>query len=153
MTRQGRRDQASLRIDQRNDPWGMPYFWFNFERPPSTLVPGTDLAAVDARRISRDAALPRPHQRGDAQKLGAVFRARFPAQAGSRRRPLETARRRLCVLRLPSPCREVVAAASLTKHKACLALTNQQSDRCPPYDEIALNFSNPAATVKGPLTP
>ncbi len=52
MTRQGRRDQASLRIDQRSDPGGMPYFWFNFERPPSTLVPGTDLNAVDARRIS-----------------------------------------------------------------------------------------------------
>jgi len=52
VTRQGRRDQASLRIDERSDPWGMPYFWFNFERPPSTLVPGTDLAAIDARRIS-----------------------------------------------------------------------------------------------------
>jgi len=52
VTRQGRRDQASLRIDQRNDPWGMPYFWFNFERPPSTMVAGTDLAAIDARRIS-----------------------------------------------------------------------------------------------------
>ncbi len=52
VTRQGRRDQASLQIDQRSDPWGMPYFWFNFQRPPSTLVPGTDLAAVEARRIS-----------------------------------------------------------------------------------------------------
>ena len=52
VTRQGRRDQASLRIDQRSDPWGMPYFWFNFERPPSTMVQGTDLAAIDARRIS-----------------------------------------------------------------------------------------------------
>jgi 5'-nucleotidase len=30
----------------------MPYFWFNFERPPSTMVAGTDLAAIDARRIS-----------------------------------------------------------------------------------------------------
>ena len=52
VTRQGRRDQASLRIDQRSDPWGMPYFWFNFERPPSTMVAGTDLAAIDQRRIS-----------------------------------------------------------------------------------------------------
>ena len=52
VTRQGRRDQASLRIDQRSDPWDMPYYWFNFERPPSTMVPGTDLAAIDARCIS-----------------------------------------------------------------------------------------------------
>jgi len=52
ITRQGRRDQASLRIDQRSDPWGMPYFWFNFERPPSTLVPGSDLAAIDGGAIS-----------------------------------------------------------------------------------------------------
>jgi 5'-nucleotidase len=52
ITRQGRRDQASLRIDERSDPWGMPYFWFNFERPPNTVVQGTDLAAVDARKIS-----------------------------------------------------------------------------------------------------
>lgn len=52
VTRQGRRDQASLRIDERSDPWGMPYFWFNFERPPETLVSGTDLAAIAARHIS-----------------------------------------------------------------------------------------------------
>jgi len=52
VTRQGRRDQALLHIDKRNDPWGMPYFWFGFERPPSTLVAGTDLAAIDGRKIS-----------------------------------------------------------------------------------------------------
>lgn len=52
VTAQGTRDQAALHIDKRSDPWGMPYFWFSFVRPPSTLVPGTDLAAVDARRIS-----------------------------------------------------------------------------------------------------
>ncbi len=52
VTRQGRRDQAFLRIDERSDPWGTPYFWFGFERPPSTLVAGTDLGAIDAGRIS-----------------------------------------------------------------------------------------------------
>ena len=52
VTRQGRRDQALLHIDKRNDPWGTPYFWFGFERPPSTLVAGTDLAAIDEGRIS-----------------------------------------------------------------------------------------------------
>ena len=39
-------------IDKRSDPWGTPYFWFSFDRPPSTLVAGTDLAAIDARAIS-----------------------------------------------------------------------------------------------------
>jgi 5'/3'-nucleotidase len=52
VTAQGRRDQAALNIDKRNDPWGTPYFWFGFERPPSTLVEGTDLAAIDRRAIS-----------------------------------------------------------------------------------------------------
>jgi 5'/3'-nucleotidase len=52
VTAQGRRDQALLNIDKRNDPWGMPYFWFGFERPPSTLVAGTDLAAIDRNCIS-----------------------------------------------------------------------------------------------------
>lgn len=43
---QGKRDQALLTIDSRSDPWGTAYFWFGFERRKSTLVPGTDLAAI-----------------------------------------------------------------------------------------------------------
>ena len=35
-----------------NDPWGTPYFWFGFERRISTLVPGTDLAAIAENKIS-----------------------------------------------------------------------------------------------------
>jgi 5'-nucleotidase len=52
VTRQGVRDQAMLDIDSRTDPWGTPYFWFGFERRKSTLVPGTDLAAIAERKIS-----------------------------------------------------------------------------------------------------
>jgi 5'-nucleotidase len=52
VTRQGRRDQALLNIDKRNDPWGTPYFWFGFERPPSKIVKGTDLGAIDEGLIS-----------------------------------------------------------------------------------------------------
>lgn len=52
VTRQGVRDAALLNIDSRTDPWGTPYFWFGFERRMSTLVPGTDLAAMAARKIS-----------------------------------------------------------------------------------------------------
>jgi 5'-nucleotidase len=49
---QGVRDQALLNIDSRTDPWGTPYFWFGFERRKSTLVPGTDLAAIAENKIS-----------------------------------------------------------------------------------------------------
>ena len=49
---QGVRDQALLNIDSRSDPWGTPYFWFGFERRESTLVAGTDLAAIAAKKIS-----------------------------------------------------------------------------------------------------
>jgi 5'-nucleotidase len=52
VTRQGVRDQGLLNIDSRSDPWGTPYFWFGFERRKSTLVPGTDLAAIAEGKIS-----------------------------------------------------------------------------------------------------
>ena len=52
VTSQGIRDQALLNIDSRSDPWGTPYFWFGFERRKSTLVAGTDLAAIAENKIS-----------------------------------------------------------------------------------------------------
>lgn len=52
VTTQGIRDQALLNIDSRTDPWGTPYFWFGFERRESTLVAGTDLAAIAEKKIS-----------------------------------------------------------------------------------------------------
>jgi 5'-nucleotidase len=52
ITSQGVRDQALLDIDSRTDPWGTPYFWFGFERRKSTLVAGTDLAAITEGKIS-----------------------------------------------------------------------------------------------------
>ncbi|MGE0055282.1 MAG: 5'/3'-nucleotidase SurE [Hyphomicrobium sp.] len=52
VTRQGIRDQASLHIDSRTDPWGTPYFWFGFERRRSTLIEGSDLAAMAEKKIS-----------------------------------------------------------------------------------------------------
>jgi len=52
VTRQGVRDQDSLAIDERADPWGKPYYWFGFRYRPSTLVAGTDLAALAAGEIS-----------------------------------------------------------------------------------------------------
>jgi 5'-nucleotidase len=52
VTRQGMRDQDSLAIDERADPWGKPYYWFGFRYRPSTLVEGTDIAALAAGHIS-----------------------------------------------------------------------------------------------------
>ena len=52
VTSQGIRDQALLNIDSRSDPWGTPYFWFGFARRKSTLVEGTDLAAIAQKKIS-----------------------------------------------------------------------------------------------------
>lgn len=52
VTRQGVRDATMLNIDSRTDPWGTPYFWFGFERRKSTLVDGTDLAAMAENKIS-----------------------------------------------------------------------------------------------------
>ena len=52
VTTQGVRDAALLNIDSRSDPWGTPYFWFGFERRKSTLLPGTDLAAMADKKIS-----------------------------------------------------------------------------------------------------
>jgi 5'-nucleotidase len=52
ITRQGVRDQDSLAIEERADPFGKKYYWFGFRYRPSTLVEGTDLAALAAGKIS-----------------------------------------------------------------------------------------------------
>lgn len=52
ITRQGIRDQENLVIDERADPWGKSYYWFGFHFRPSTLVEGTDIAALAANKIS-----------------------------------------------------------------------------------------------------
>lgn len=52
VTRQGIREQESLIVDQRADPWGRPYYWFGFRHLPSTLVEGTDLFALASGAIS-----------------------------------------------------------------------------------------------------
>ncbi|MDQ8700027.1 5'/3'-nucleotidase SurE [Hyphomicrobium sp. LHD-15] len=45
-TRQGRRDQGGLHIQERSDTWGDPYFWVGFERRRSDPPQGTDLRAI-----------------------------------------------------------------------------------------------------------
>lgn len=52
VTVQGRRDQDLLVIDERQDTWGSPYFWFGYERRRSNPDEGTDLRAIYDGRIS-----------------------------------------------------------------------------------------------------
>jgi 5'/3'-nucleotidase len=49
---QGQRTQELLRLDERRDGRGNPYFWIAFERKPFTPGNGTDLWAIANRRIS-----------------------------------------------------------------------------------------------------
>src|SRR6056297_1314507 len=45
-TRQGRRDQEVLAIEERHDTWGTPYYWLGFRSRRSNAESGTDLRAV-----------------------------------------------------------------------------------------------------------
>jgi 5'-nucleotidase len=54
VTRQGKRNLGFLKIDQRRDGRGNPYFWIGFERAAVLDTPeeGTDLAALAQRYVS-----------------------------------------------------------------------------------------------------
>jgi 5'-nucleotidase len=54
VTRQGKRNQGFLKVDERRDGRGNPYFWIGFERSAvfDTPAEGTDLAALAARMVS-----------------------------------------------------------------------------------------------------
>ena len=54
VTRQGKRNLGFLKVDQRRDGRGNPYFWIGFERAAHIDTPaeGTDLAALAARYVS-----------------------------------------------------------------------------------------------------
>ncbi len=52
ITRQGRRDQDVLFVEERFDGRGIPYFWYAFNNKPSTPDEGTDIWAVYNNYIS-----------------------------------------------------------------------------------------------------
>jgi len=54
VTRQGKRNLGFLKIDERRDGRGNPYYWIGFERAAMMDPPaeGTDLAALAARYVS-----------------------------------------------------------------------------------------------------
>jgi 5'-nucleotidase len=52
VTRQGKRDQNLLTIDERRDTRGRPYYWVGFQRERGNPPAGTDLRAAFEKRIS-----------------------------------------------------------------------------------------------------
>jgi 5'-nucleotidase len=52
VTRQGKRDQNLLIVDERVDARGRPYYWLGFKRERGDPAAGTDLRAVFDKRIS-----------------------------------------------------------------------------------------------------
>jgi 5'-nucleotidase len=52
VTRQGKRDQSLLLVDERTDTRGRAYYWLGFRREESNPAPGTDLHAIGNRAIS-----------------------------------------------------------------------------------------------------
>jgi 5'-nucleotidase len=54
VARQGKRNQGFLKIDERRDGRGNPYYWIGFERLAmlDTPAPGTDLAALADNYVS-----------------------------------------------------------------------------------------------------
>jgi 5'-nucleotidase len=52
ITRQGKRDQELLGIDQRRDPFGNPYYWLAYSLKRSNPPEGTDLHAIYDHKIS-----------------------------------------------------------------------------------------------------
>jgi len=52
VTRQGRRDTQLLRIEERRDGRGNPYYWLMFGRGGFTPEAGTDIEAIAQNKIS-----------------------------------------------------------------------------------------------------
>lgn len=52
VTRQGKRDQSLVRVEERIDARNNPYYWLGFERILSNPPQGTDLRAIYESRIS-----------------------------------------------------------------------------------------------------
>lgn len=52
LTRQGKRDQSNLEIEERVDRRGNPYYWTGFKRIASNPGEGTDLRAIYSKRVS-----------------------------------------------------------------------------------------------------
>ena len=61
-TRQGRRNAELMRVEERRDGRGLPYFWLMLQRGVYEQAEGTDLAALAAKKISITPLPPRSHR-------------------------------------------------------------------------------------------
>jgi 5'-nucleotidase len=52
ITTQGKRDTELMRIEERRDGRGNPYYWLMFQRGGFTAEAGTDIEAIAAKKIS-----------------------------------------------------------------------------------------------------
>jgi len=52
LTRQGRRNAELMRVEERRDGRGFPYYWLMAQRVPYEQKEGTDLGALAAKKIS-----------------------------------------------------------------------------------------------------
>jgi 5'-nucleotidase len=52
ITTQGRRDAQLLMVDERRDGRGYPYYWIGFQRIKRTYKDGSDLSAIENKKIS-----------------------------------------------------------------------------------------------------
>jgi len=75
LTRQGHRDQDILRVDERLDGRGNPYFWYGFNRKASTPDEGTDLWAVYNGYISITPLMLGLTDHGMLERLNGHFEA------------------------------------------------------------------------------
>ncbi len=73
VTVQGKRDQNLLRIDERFDTWGAPYYWFGFERKKSTPLEGTDLYAIYKGCISITPLVPNLTHLPEMESLARIL--------------------------------------------------------------------------------
>ncbi len=68
-TRQGRRNAELMRVEERRDGRGFPYYWLMFQRGEMSFEDDTDLAAIAAQEDFGHAAAPRPYRRRRAAAL------------------------------------------------------------------------------------
>ena len=73
VTKQGKRDRSVLQLEEREDPRGMPYFWYTFDRKLQTPPIGTDIEALYAGNISVTALKMDHTDVAMQRKLGELF--------------------------------------------------------------------------------
>lgn len=74
VTRMGRRVPDWIRIDSRRDGRGFPYYWIGFQRSKMDPAEGTDLAAIEADKVSITPLSLDLTDDGARERLAGVFK-------------------------------------------------------------------------------